>query len=125
LSHPDIPLLSNRKECDCRSSRRHQRDTRLSDEVGVGVKAGPDGAGVTVGEPREHRDRDRTTVIKQREPRETDRTTVIKKENEDGSREKSVIHTTRAEQKAPDKRRGQVLEKAQKFGARHARIASA
>ena len=92
LSHPDIPLLSNRKECDCRSSRRHHRDTAFADEVGVGVKAAPDGAGVTVGEPREHRDRDRTTVIKEREPRETDRTTVIKKENEDGSREKTVIH---------------------------------
>jgi hypothetical protein len=35
----------------------------FADEVGVGVKVGPDGAGVTVGEPREHRDRDRTTVI--------------------------------------------------------------
>jgi hypothetical protein len=64
----------------------------FADEVGVGVKVGPDGAGVTVGEPREYRDRDRTTVIKEREPRETDRTTVIKKENEDGSREKTVIH---------------------------------
>ena len=39
LSHPDIPLLSNRKECDCRSSRRHHRDTAFADEVGVGVKA--------------------------------------------------------------------------------------
>ena len=63
LSHPDIPLLSNRKECDCRSSRRHHRDTAFADEVGVGVRPAPDGAGVTVGEPREHRDRDRTTVI--------------------------------------------------------------
>ncbi|MDI4233624.1 hypothetical protein AAFX91_33615 [Bradyrhizobium sp. 31Argb] len=60
--------------------------------VGVGVQAGPVGGGVTIGEPRDHRDRDRTTVIKEREPRDTDRTTVIKKENEDGSREKTVIH---------------------------------
>ncbi|MGX9429900.1 MULTISPECIES: hypothetical protein [Bradyrhizobium] len=64
----------------------------LAEDVGVGVQAGPVGGGVTVGEPRDHRDRDRTTVIKEREPRETDRTTVIKKENEDGSREKTVIH---------------------------------
>ena len=40
------------------------RDTAFADEVGVGVKAGPDGAGVTVGEPREHRDRDRTPSSK-------------------------------------------------------------
>jgi hypothetical protein len=60
----------------------------------VGVRVGPVGAGVTVGESHEYRDRDRerTTVIKEREPRETDRTTVIKKENEDGTREKTVIH---------------------------------
>jgi hypothetical protein len=66
----------------------------FADEVGVGVKAGPAGAGVTVGESPDNRavDRDRTTVIKEREPRDTDRTTVIKKENEDGSREKTVIH---------------------------------
>ncbi|MGV7214279.1 hypothetical protein [Bradyrhizobium sp. UFLA05-112] len=65
----------------------------LADEVGVGVRAGPVGGGVTVGESHEYRDRDRdrTTIIKQREPRE-DRTTVIKKQNEDGSREKTVIH---------------------------------
>ena len=44
----------------------------------VGVKAGPVGAGVTVGES--HRDIDR------------DRTTVIKKEHEDGSESKTVIH---------------------------------
>ena len=55
----------------------------LADEVGVRV--GPVGAGVTVGEP--HRDdRDRTTVIKEREP--ADRTTVIKKEE---PREKTII----------------------------------
>ena len=57
----------------------------------VGVKVGPVGAGVTVGNaPDRDRDRDRTTVIKEREPSE--RTTVIKKENEDGTRSKTVIH---------------------------------
>lgn len=60
----------------------------------VGVRVGPVGAGVTVGESHRDydrdRDRDRTTVIKEREP--TDRTTVIKKENDDGSRSKTVIH---------------------------------
>jgi hypothetical protein len=64
----------------------------LAEEVGVGVRAGPVGTGVTIGEPRDYRDRDRTTVIKEREPRDSDRTTVIKRENEDGSREKTVIH---------------------------------
>jgi hypothetical protein len=64
----------------------------LAEDVGVGVQAGPVGGGVTIGETRDHRDRDRTTVIKEREPRDTDRTTVIKRENEDGSREKTVIH---------------------------------
>jgi hypothetical protein len=63
----------------------------LADDVGVRV--GPVGAGVTVGESREYRDRDRdrdrTTVIKEREPR--DKTTVIKKD-EDGVRSKTVIH---------------------------------
>ena len=58
----------------------------------VGVRVGPVGAGVTVGESHEYRDRDRdrTTVIKEREPR--DRTTVIKKEDADGNRSKTVIH---------------------------------
>jgi hypothetical protein len=58
----------------------------------VGVRVGPVGAGVTVGETHEYRDRDRdrTTVIKEREPR--DRTTVIKKEDADGNRSKTVIH---------------------------------
>jgi hypothetical protein len=57
----------------------------------VGVRVGPVGAGVTVGEPRDHdRDRDRTTVIREREP--SDRTTVIKKEDADGNRSKTVIH---------------------------------
>jgi hypothetical protein len=54
----------------------------------VGVRVGPVGAGVTVGQGHD-RDRDRTTVIKEREP--ADRTTVIKKENDDGSRSKTVI----------------------------------
>jgi len=66
----------------------------FADEVGVGVRAGPVGGGVTIGDSHEFRDRDRdrTTIIKEREPRESDRTTVIKKQNEDGSREKTVIH---------------------------------
>ena len=66
----------------------------VADEVGVGIKAGPDGAGITVGEPRD-REHDRTTIVKERAPRNTDRTTVIRKENEDGSREKTVIHHDR------------------------------
>ncbi|MBV9562025.1 MAG: hypothetical protein JOY90_16510 [Bradyrhizobium sp.] len=64
----------------------------LADDVGVRV--GPVGAGVTVGESHRDyyrdRDHDRTTVIKEREPR--DRTTVIKKEDEFGNRSKTVIH---------------------------------
>jgi hypothetical protein len=40
----------------------------FADEVGVGVHAGPVGAGVTVGQPRDDRDRERTTVIKEHEP---------------------------------------------------------
>jgi hypothetical protein len=62
----------------------------LADDVGVRV--GPVGAGVTVGESHEYRDRDRdrTTVIKEREPH--DRTTVIKKEDDMGNRSKTVIH---------------------------------
>jgi len=64
----------------------------LADEVGVRV--GPVGAGVTVGEPHDQyrdrdRDRDRTTVIKERSPR--DSTTVIKKEVADGNRTKTII----------------------------------
>jgi hypothetical protein len=56
----------------------------------VGVKVGPVGAGATVGESHEHdRDRDRT-VVKEREP--ADSKTVIKKEDENGNREKTVIH---------------------------------
>jgi hypothetical protein len=62
----------------------------LADEVGVRV--GPVGAGVSVGEGHRDydRDRDRTTVIKEREP--TDRTTVIKKDHDDGTRTKTIIH---------------------------------
>ena len=63
----------------------------LADDVGVRV--GPVGAGVTVGESHDHdrdRDRDHTTVIKERAP--ADRTTVIKKEDSDGDRTKTVIH---------------------------------
>jgi hypothetical protein len=59
----------------------------------VGVRVGPVGAGVTVGESHDQyrdRDRDRTTVIKEREP--SDRTTVIKKEDDMGNRSKTVIH---------------------------------
>ena len=56
----------------------------------VGVKVGPVGAGATVGETHDHdRDRDRT-VVKEREP--SDSKTVIKKEDENGNREKTVIH---------------------------------
>ena len=55
----------------------------------VGVRVGPVGAGVTVGETHDHdRDRDRTTVIKEREPAE--HTTVIKREH-DEPREKTII----------------------------------
>jgi hypothetical protein len=63
----------------------------LADDVGVRV--GPVGAGVTVGEGRHDYDRDRVqekTVIKKDEP--SDRTTVIKKEDSDGNRSKTVIH---------------------------------
>ena len=55
----------------------------------VGVRVGPVGAGVTVGE---HRDRvEEKTVIRRDEP-DRDRTTVIKKEDSDGNRSKTVIH---------------------------------
>jgi hypothetical protein len=59
----------------------------------VGVRVGPVGAGVTVGQSPEYRDRDRdrTTVIKER-PRDTDRTTIIKKDHGDGVESKTVIH---------------------------------
>jgi hypothetical protein len=63
----------------------------LADDVGVRV--GPVGAGVTVGESHGDYDRDRVrekTVIRKDEPGE--RTTVIKKEDSDGNRSKTVIH---------------------------------
>jgi hypothetical protein len=63
----------------------------LADDVGVRV--GPVGAGVTVGESHRDYDRDRVqdkTVIKKDEP--GDRTTVIKKERGDGVESKTVIH---------------------------------
>jgi hypothetical protein len=67
----------------------------MADEVGV--RAGPVGAGVTVGEGHRDydrdRDRDRTTVIKEHEPR--DRETVIKKEREDGVESRTTIHQDR------------------------------
>ncbi len=59
----------------------------------VGVRVGPVGAGVTVGESHHDYDRDRVrekTVIRQHEP--SDRTTVIKKERGDGVESKTVIH---------------------------------
>jgi hypothetical protein len=61
----------------------------------VGVRAGPVGAGVTVGESHDRdRDRDRT-VIKEREP-DRDRATVIKKKvHSDGDESKTVIHHDR------------------------------
>jgi hypothetical protein len=64
----------------------------LADDVGVRV--GPVGAGVTVGEDHRDRDmdRDHTTVIRKDERAPTDRTTVIKKEDSDGNRSKTVIH---------------------------------
>ena len=58
----------------------------------VGVRVGPVGAGVTVGEHDRDRDRDRTTVIKEHEPESK---MVIKKEDDMGNREKTVIHHDR------------------------------
>ena len=65
----------------------------MADEVGVRV--GPIGAGVTVGEGHRDYDRDRDrdrdrTVIKEREPSE--RTTIIKKDHGDGVETKTIIH---------------------------------
>lgn len=63
----------------------------MADEVGVRV--GPVGAGVTVGEGHRDYDRDRVrerTVIKEHEPSE--RTTIIKKQHGDGVESKTVIH---------------------------------
>jgi hypothetical protein len=62
----------------------------LADEVGVRV--GPLGAGVTVGEDQRDYDRDRVrerTIIREREPSE--RTTIIKKDNGDGVESKTII----------------------------------
>jgi hypothetical protein len=64
----------------------------LADDVGVRV--GPVGAGVTVGEGHRDYDRDRVqekTVIRKDEPVDRDRTTVIKKERGDGE-SKTIIH---------------------------------
>jgi hypothetical protein len=60
----------------------------------VGVRVGPVGAGVTVGEGRRDydRDRDHTTVIREGDPRPADSTTVIKKQSSDGTESKTVIH---------------------------------
>ena len=58
----------------------------------VGVRVGPVGAGVTVGEGHRDYDRDRVrekTVIKEHEPR--DRTTVIRKDRDDGVERKTII----------------------------------
>jgi hypothetical protein len=61
----------------------------------VGVRVGPVGAGVTVGEGHRDNDRDRDrdrTVIKEHEPRDHDRTTIIKKDHGDGVETKTIIH---------------------------------
>lgn len=55
----------------------------LADEAGVGLGVGPVGAGVAVGQTRDH-----TTMIRAREPAQ--RTTVIKKEH-DEPRSKTII----------------------------------
>jgi hypothetical protein len=63
----------------------------LADEVGVRV--GPVGAGVTVGESHRDYDRDRVrekTIVREREPSE--RTTIIKKDRGDGVEHKTIIH---------------------------------
>jgi hypothetical protein len=59
----------------------------------IGVRVGPVGAGVTVGEGHRDYDRDRVrerTVIREHEPRE--RTTIIKKDRGDGVESKTVVH---------------------------------
>jgi Ni/Co efflux regulator RcnB len=58
----------------------------------IGVRVGPVGAGVTVGEGHGDRDRDRDrdrTVVREREP--NDRTTIIKKDHGDGVETKTII----------------------------------
>jgi hypothetical protein len=64
----------------------------------VGVRVGPVGAGVTVGEGHRDYDRDRDrdrdrTVVRENEPR--DRTTIIKKDRDDGVESKTIIHRDR------------------------------
>jgi hypothetical protein len=64
----------------------------MADEVGVRV--GPVGAGVTVGESHRDYDRDRDrdhdrVIVREHEPR--DRTTIIKKEHGDGVETKTII----------------------------------
>ena len=59
----------------------------------VGVRVGPVGAGVTVGESHRDYDRDRVrekTIVREREP--SDRTTIIKKDHGDGTESKTIIH---------------------------------
>ena len=59
----------------------------------VGVRVGPVGAGVTVGESHRDYDRDRVrekTIVREREP--SDSTTIIKKERGDGVESKTIIH---------------------------------
>ena len=58
----------------------------------VGVRVGPVGAGVTVGQSPEYRDHDRTTTVIKERPRDEERTTIIKKERGDGVESKTVIH---------------------------------
>ncbi len=63
----------------------------MADEIGVRV--GPVGAGVTVGEGHRDYDRDRVrdrTIIREHEP--SNRTTIIKKEHGDGVESKTIIH---------------------------------
>jgi hypothetical protein len=58
----------------------------------VGVRVGPVGAGVTVGESHHDYDRDRVrekTIVREREP--SDRTTIIKKDHGDGVESKTII----------------------------------
>jgi hypothetical protein len=58
----------------------------------VGVRVGPVGAGVTVGESHRDYDRDRVrekTIIREHEP--NDRTTIIRKERGDGVESKTII----------------------------------